>query len=205
MSNKTSPLALPWAKLVLGLVLMIGGMYVSQNSGDLQKTIQDSLGLPLDPGKTLAAIGVFLIVFPVIDLYYLKPLKEAIDERSNSLESTFTEAEQLRTDMEEMKVGYEKQLADTEASAREQIQAQVKEATDLRKTLMAEAEAKADELVKRANEEIEAEKQKALTELRVNVSNLSLMAAEKIIGGNMDEGKNQKIIDEFLASVEAKN
>jgi F-type H+-transporting ATPase subunit b len=192
-------------KLVIGAGMMVGGMWISANTADLQATLLEALGLPLDLGKTLAAIGVFLIVSPAIDFFYLQPLKEAIDDRSENLEKTFTEAEQLRSEMAEMKSGYEKQLASTEAQAREQIQAQIKEAQDLRKTLMSEASAAADDLLAKANDEITAEKLKALTELRVHVATLSIQAAEKIVGENMDSDKNRKLVDDFITSVEAKN
>lgn len=192
---------------VIGLILMIAGGYVSMkvwpNSPGAE--YMHNMGLPLDPGKTVAVIGVFLILFDVMEMFFFKPLNEAIQARNGELESTFTEAEQLRSDMSKMKVDYEKRLTDTEANAREQIQAQVKEAQELRKTLMAEAQGKADELVAKAQEEIAGEKAKALADIRVHVAGLSMMATEKILGENMDNERNRKLVDEFLDKVEARN
>jgi F-type H+-transporting ATPase subunit b len=68
--------------------------------------------------------------------------------------------------------------------------------------LMAEASAKADDLIRRAQEEIAHEKHRAITELRLNVVNLSLAAAEKLVGENMDTQKNRKLVDEFIDQVE---
>ncbi len=195
----------PILGIVVGTALMFGGMYVSKNVkidflADLEKQ-----GIPLDPGKTIAVIGVLLILFPVIRIFFIDPLAEAINGRNSELEKTFTEAESLRTEMTQMKSDYERRLTETEASAREQIQAQVREAQELRKTLMAEATAKADELLRKAQEDIQTEKARALTDIRVHVANLSLSATEKLLGENMDSEKNRRLIDDFLASTEAKN
>lgn len=192
---------------VVGVILMFAGMYVSLNYWPHSpgEEFMHNLGLPLDPGKTIAVIGVFLILFDVMEMFFFKPLGDAIQARNGELESTFTEAEQLRSDMSKMKVDYEKRLSDTEANAREQIQAQVKEAQDLRKSLMSEAQSKADELVAKAQEEIAGEKAKALTDIRVHVAGLSMMATEKILGENMDNDRNRKLVDEFLDKVEARN
>lgn len=202
MSNQEKSSGVPYpVKLVVGAALMVGGYWVSLNTKDLQHTLAEK-GLPLDLGLTVAVIGVFIILIPVVQSFYLKPLSDAINERTNALESTFSEAEDLRQEMTKMKGDYEQRLAATEAEARAQIQAQIKEAQDLRQTLMSDATAKADEMVKRAQQEIESEKQKVLGQLRAEVVNLTLAASEKILGENMDSDKNRLLITEFIEKVE---
>jgi F-type H+-transporting ATPase subunit b len=188
--------------LVIGLGLMVGGVWFSHNVhlGILDKVAE--MGIPLDLGMTIATIGVFLALFPVIDTFYVKPLKEAIDTRNSELESTFTEAENLKSEMSKMRSDYEKRLADTEANAREQIQSSIKEAQNLRQTLLAEATEKADLMVKKANEEIEASRAKALADIRSQVVDLSLLAAEKVVGENMNNDRNRKLVDDFISTAE---
>jgi F-type H+-transporting ATPase subunit b len=161
-------------------------------------------GLDLNLGITLAMIGMMLVLFPVIKMFYTAPLEEAIHERNSSLEKTFAEAEELRETMNKMRADYERKLAQTEAEAREQIQAQIKEAQQLRQTLMGEATAKADELVRRANQEIEAERSRVMSELRLEVVNLTLAATEKLLGENVDSAKNRKLVEEFIDKIEVK-
>lgn len=187
---------------VIGAVLMFGGYYVSVNVTHGNVKSLEEMGIPFDPGKTLAAIGVFLILFKVIDIFYLTPLRDAIDARNSNLENTFSEAENLRNEMTQLKSDYERRLAQTEADAREKIQAQIREAQELRKTLMAESSAKADEMVKRAQDEIAQEKERALAGIRVHVANLTIQATEKVLGENMDDDRNRRLIDEFLDKVE---
>jgi F-type H+-transporting ATPase subunit b len=162
----------------------------------------DGMGLPLNLGITIATVGVLLIVFPLIKLFFTNPLQAALEERNSNLENTFTEAESLRNEMTSMKSDYERKLATTEAEAREKINAQIKEAQSLRQSLLAEATEKSDALIKQAQAEIASEKAKALTDIRVHVTGLALGAAEKVVAKNMDSDLNRKLVDDFIKDLE---
>ena len=204
-TEKKSPLIRWIPKLVIGVAMMVGGMYVSINVHLAFVDKVNGMGIPLDIGKTIATIGVFLIVFPLIESFYLNPLKDSILNRTQALQQTFEEAENLRTAMTATKADYEARLVETGASAREQIQTEIKKAQELRKSIQAEASAKADELLVKAREEIASERDRALVDMRVHVATLSLLATEKILGENMDNERNRKLIDEFIDNVEVPN
>jgi F-type H+-transporting ATPase subunit b len=185
-------------KIVGGLVIAVLG--VVANNANL--TVHQPITIEF--GKTIGSIGVFIALFPVIESFFVQPLTAAIDERNTNLETTFSEVETLRNEMTTMKGDYEKRIATTEAEAREKINAQIKEAQSLRQSLMAEAAEKSDALVKQAQEEIASEKAKVLGELRNHVTDLSLSAAEKVVGANMDTAANRKLIADFIADLEVK-
>jgi F-type H+-transporting ATPase subunit b len=182
---------------VVGLILLIVGAVVLRASnvtlpGDIQ----------LNLGTLLSTIGVVLILFPVVQQFYIQPLEIAINDRNGNLERTFTEAEDLRNRMDTMRSDYEKKLVETEADARAKIQAQIKEAQALRQRLEAEAVGRADDLIKRAHDEIAAERDKVLTELRIETVNLTISATEKLLGENMDSAKNRRLVEDFINKVE---
>ena len=52
-----------------------------------------------------------------------------------------------------------------------------------------------------AEAEIEREKQQALAELRSEVADLAIQAAEKILHENLDAGRQKKIVDDFIADL----
>lgn len=183
--------------IVLGLVMFALGVTVFANT---TPTILE--GIDFNLGKTFANFGIFLILFPLIWMLFGKPLQQAIDERNSELEKTFSDAEQLRARMDTMKSEYEQRLAASEAEARERIRAQVAEAQQLKQHLMAEASKRADDLVRKAQEEIAMEKERALSDIRLNVVNLTLNATERILGANVDDERNRRLIDEFISKAE---
>lgn len=181
--------------IIAGVVLMLGGMYVHQLVGRIEPA-----GIPIEPGKTVAAIGVFLILFPIIKSFFVSPLETAVQERNGQLEQTFGEAEALRTEMQGLRTSYEARLVETENSARETINAQLREAQSIKATLMAEANQKAEALVSNAQAEVASERTRLLAELRLHVTDLALAAAERVVGENMDNERNRRIVDDFIAS-----
>lgn len=205
MSQAKQSSGLPYpVRFVIGVVLAVGGFYVSNNVHIEALKELELKGILFDPGRALASIGVLIMLFPAVEAFFVKPLEEAISTRSENLESTFAEAESLKAEMAKMKSEYEKRIVDTEAAAREQIQAQIKEAQAIRGQLVAEAAAKADDLVRQAREDIENDRNRVLTELRIHVVDLSLSAAAKIVGENMDSEKNRRLVQEFIDGVEVK-
>lgn len=189
--------------IIIGAALAVGGFYVSSK---MHFGFQESLaeqGIPLDLGKTVAMIGMFLALFPVLNFFYFKPLGTAIHERTSELERTFGEAAEMREEVQKLRDDYEKRLAQREAEAREQIQATIRDAQTLRDQLRADAVQQAEEFKKSALSEIESEKQKILTDLRLHVVNLTLQATEKLVGESMDDAKSRRLVEEFIDKVEA--
>lgn len=181
--------------LVVGLVLIVVGAVVS-------KEITVAEGMIVNPGETVSMIGVLLVLFPIIKTFYTKPLGDAIHQRNSDLERTFTEAEQLKADMQTLRTDYERRLADTEAQAREQIQAQIREAQQLRATLTEEATAKANAFLAQAQAEIAAERDRLIGDLRSHVVDIALDAAEKVVRENMDTERNRRMIEDFINRAE---
>ena len=188
---------------VIGVVLL-GAGYGLQTPLKPVAEAAEKMGLPLDLAMTVSVLGVFFVLFPVINFFFIAPLGEAIHARNSNLEHTFAEAETLRAEMHKMRSDYEAKLAQTEADARAQIQAEVKKAQELRAGIMAEATANADTLVKQAQDEISAEKAKALTEIRTYVVDLTMQATSKVIGENMDNDRNRKLVQDFIDTVEVR-
>jgi F-type H+-transporting ATPase subunit b len=186
------------AIVLAGILWTLSAMPFVDQANQVQ--LLQQLGLNLK--TALVQMGALILMFPIVDQFFLMPLREAMSERTQRIEATYTEVEGLRDEMTKLKSDYEQRLAATEAEAREQIQNQIKEAQNLRGQLMQEASAKADELVKKAQEDIENEKVRVLHELRTHVVDLTLSATEKVLGENMTDARNRKLVEEFIDKVE---
>lgn len=160
--------------------------------------------LGIDLRHTLIQIGALILMFPAVHHLFLVPLKNALNERTQYLETTYQEAESLKTRMQELKASYEERLAHSEAEAREKIQQALKEAQGIRERLLAEARTQADEIRKRADEEIKREREKMLVELRGYVAELTLLATERLLKENVDSERQRRLVQEFIDTVEVR-
>ncbi|MEZ4823299.1 MAG: hypothetical protein R2942_13180 [Ignavibacteria bacterium] len=71
----------------------------------------------------------------------------------------------------------------------------------LREELMAKAQEDSRKLLEQAKIEIQQEKETAMADLRNEVSDLAIKAAEKIINENLDENKQKKIVNDFISQI----
>lgn len=191
----------PWTNVIIGLIIVILAGAVPQ----LRNFDVPLPGIELHLGKTIAMIGMMILLFPLVKVFYVDPLEKAIKDRNESLEHTFEEAENLKQRMQELKASYESRLKAAEEEAREKIQTALAEAEQMKNQIIAEARTQAEEVRRRNEEELERAKEKMLVDLRTHVVELTLAATEKVVGKSVDPEKQRQLIDEFISTVEVRN
>jgi hypothetical protein len=102
--------------------------------------------------------------------------------------------------METLKADYEARLAAIEAEGRERINNMVKEAQSIRDQVINDASARSKEMIARAEQEIAREQELAFQTIRQQVVDLAMGAATKVIGDNLDESRQRRLIDEFISN-----
>lgn len=191
----------PWTNVIIGLIIVILAGAVPQ----LRNFDVPLPGIELHLGKTIAMIGMMILLFPLVKVFYVDPLEKAIKDRNESLEHTFEEAENLKQRMQELKASYESRLKAAEEEAREKIQTALAEAEQMKNQIIAEARTQAEEVRRRNEEELERAKEKMLVDLRTHVVELTLAATEKVVGKSVDPEKQRQLVDEFISTVEVRN
>ena len=158
-----------------------------------------------DTGLFFWSIITFLIVFGILRWKAWGPLMQALDERETQIRESLNKAERIVQE-------HEKSAQDNEAilnKAREEaknIITKAKEAGDkLKIKLEKDGHDKYDELLANATEQIEAEKQKALNDIKETVVEIALDASEKIVKRNLNDDDNKRIIEETVSSFQEKN
>ena len=186
------------------IVTVIGGLIIAAIGVVLGQHWEVHLpgDMTLHFGKTVTAIGIFVALMPLIKMFYTNPLWNAINERNTNLENTFGEAESLKQRMTDLKTSYEKKLADSEAEAREKIQAALAEAQEMKARIIEEARVQAEEVKQRATEEMNRERAKMMVDLRSHVVDLTMTATRKVIGESVDEAKQRELVERFIETAE---
>ena len=157
-----------------------------------------------------AEIVVALITFGILYWFVVKVVvprfEQAYAERTAAIEGGLEKAEHAQEQAAAALEQYQAQLADARGEAsqiREEARAQ---GASILAEMREQAQAEADRLVANAHTQIEAERVAALTSLRSEVGTLATELAEKIVGESLtDDERQQRVIDRFLADVEAQN
>ncbi len=150
----------------------------------------------------LTQILGFTLVVLVFWKFLWGPVLGIIDARGEEVENSYSAAEKDRNDAAGLKADYEKRLAGIEAEAREKITSAAKEGMQLREEIIAEARGRAEQTLERAQEEIEREKDKAVFEIKEQVAELAIGAAQKLIDERLDDDKHKQLVDRFIDEIE---
>ena len=164
-----------------------------------------------EPGATAEAglqINLFwiivsslnFIVFAVI-LYWLfgGPITRILGERRARIQQGLDDAEEARraraaADEERIQALQEARREANDILARAQ-----KLADESRERDLAAAREEVERVRSRATADLEAEKQRAIAEIRGEVADLALAAASRVVRENMNDQRQRRLVEEFLA------
>jgi len=157
--------------------------------------------LGITPALLITQIVGFLILLFLLNRFMFKPIFGILDQRQADIKATYDQLEADRNRMEETRRQYEQRLANIEAEAREKIQAAVQEAQALRDNLVADARQQAETIVSQGRNDSERERQAAFLEMRGQIVAIAMAAAGKVVGENLNDARQTKMVDDFIGSV----
>lgn len=158
----------------------------------------------------LISLNIWHIVVTIANLFILvlilkkflwKPVKKVIAERQNQVEGIYKEAEDSRSAAERDRVLYEEKLNNAQNEADDIVRTATQKADKLSDEIVSEAKQKAVQTMKRAEEDIELEKKKAMNELKNEISGISVQIAETVVGREINEEDHRELIDSFIDSL----
>jgi F-type H+-transporting ATPase subunit b len=157
--------------------------------------------LSVNPGLIIWTIIIFFILLFVLKKIAWKPLLKALNSREESIRSAMENAEKLNKEAEQMIEQNKKDLSEANAKSIALINEAKDMANKVREEIIHKANEDSRKTIDRAKEEIEQQKETALNEMKDEISDIAIKAAEKIISENLDDKKQKKIIDDFLIKI----
>ena len=144
----------------------------------------------------------FLVVLFLLSKFAWKPIMASLRERETSIENALSMAEKAKLEMQELKAGNEKLLAEARAE-RDRI---LKEASDASNQMIEAAKTKASEesnrMVAAAREAVANEKRAALTEIKNLAGSLSVEIAEQLLKRELSDATAQKqLVNDYMKEV----
>lgn len=157
------------------------------------------------PGLFIMQSVLMLAVIFLMVKFAWKPIISALDEREEGIKNALEAAEMAKQEMESISSSNEKLFN----QAREERDAMLKEAREMKAKMIAEAEANAEaeaaKIIASAKEAIEVEKKEALAEIKAEVAQLSISVAEKLLKEELsDAKKDASFVNGLLGEVNLK-
>lgn len=145
---------------------------------------------------------LFLLLLLLLRKFAWKPILSALDDRENGIKDALTSAENAKKEMQNIQADNERILKEARAERDEMM----KDARTIKESMLTEAKdeakAEASKIIEAAQATIQSEKQKAITELRSQVAELSVGIAEKVVRKELANDKEQSaLIEQLLKDV----
>jgi F-type H+-transporting ATPase subunit b len=164
-------------------------------------------GLAINFFWILVAAGNFIVFATILYLAFGKQVSAMLAARRERIEQGIRDAEQARQDRASAETERLAALTEARREANEILARAQKVAQETRDADIAATREELERMRVRASEEIVAEKQRALGELRSEVADLALQAAGRVVGETMTDQRQRRLVEEFLAdpSTSSKN
>ena len=156
-----------------------------------------------DPGLFFWTIAVFVTLLYLLKRFAWGPLLAALDERQAGIRKSLDDADKARRELAEV----QSQANALIGKARTEADAILAEArTDgarIRQELREIAQKEAEAITRNAQREIQLERDRAVTELRRQAVDLSVLIASKLIRRNLTPEDNAALIEDALQQVDS--
>lgn len=145
----------------------------------------------------------FIVFFYLVYRLVLVPVGGMLADRRQNIEQGLKDADAARRDRESASDQRQAVLAEARREAGEIVARAQRMAEEARHEGVADTAVEIERLRTLAVAEIEAERQRALADVRSQVADLALLAAGRVVGETMSGQRERRLVKEFLTQVAA--
>ena len=149
----------------------------------------------------IAQIYNLFIQMLLIKKFLFKPVREILAKRQAKADADIREAEEAKQEAAAIKAEYEQNMLEAKEKANELLATAQKNATAKSDELLKEANSQAAAIKQKAEADIAQERRKAVNELKDEIGSMAMEIAGKVIEREIDEKDHAKLIDDFINNV----
>lgn len=153
-------------------------------------------------GLMIWTLLIFGVTFMVLKKFAFPKIGEALDKRAATIRESLEAAEQQKEESDKLLADYRQRLTEAREQADEIVSKARKAAENTKSEATIEGQAKREELVDAARKDIEAEKARALDDIRKEVANLTILATEQVTRKSLDDAAHKELVEDALREVD---
>jgi F-type H+-transporting ATPase subunit b len=158
--------------------------------------------IQVTPGLMIWTIICFGITYFVLRKYAFGPIQKVIDERRDRIQSAIDEADNARAEARNLLEEHKKLIGQAKTESEEILADARRVADSQRERMREETEEDRQRRLEETKRQIEQATTQALGQIRDEVGQLSLLAAEKITRKTLNEADQKRLIDEALSEID---
>lgn len=162
---------------------------------------------PVSPvvSELIWAAIFFVVLFVIIAKVALPKLNATLAAREAALSGKLTQAETTKAEADTVLAEYRAKLADAQAEANRIIEEGRRTGEQIVADARTRAEAEAQGLLSRAQNDIQAERDRAIGALRSELATLSIDLASKVVGTSLNADASRQLVDSYIDQLTSRN
>lgn len=141
------------------------------------------------------------ILFWAVKKFLYKPVKDMLAAREAAIAARYQAADDAQKAADASQALYAEKLSGAQAEVDSMLQDAAVNAARRGERIVADAQSKADGIIRQAQTEAEMEKKKVQATIRREITDVSAALTEKLLGREMNEGDHRAMIDSFLDGI----
>jgi F-type H+-transporting ATPase subunit b len=158
--------------------------------------------IEVTPGLMIWTILCFLATFFVLRKFAFGAIQRIIDERRQRIREALAEADGARAEARKMLEEHRAMMAEARGQAEEILSEARRVAESQRKRLRDELEVDRQRRLDETEKQVEAETQRALSLIRAEVADLTVIATQKVTGKVLDQADHKRLIDDAIGELD---
>jgi F-type H+-transporting ATPase subunit b len=144
---------------------------------------------------------IFAVVYFVLKRWAWPGLLGAVEAREKALEEAIEGAKRDREAAALLLAEQQRELEKTRAEVHKHMSDARAASEKVRAEMLEQTRKEQGEMLERAKRDIATERDKAIAQLRSEAVELAILGASKVIEENLDNDKNRKLVEGYLASI----
>lgn len=153
----------------------------------------------LTPWTMIFEVVNLLIVMLILKKFLFKPVNAVLEQRQAEIGGMYQKAEDAQKEAQALKQAYDERMSGARKEADELIVAQ-DSARRRGDEIVEDARDEAVQLRRRAEEDIELQKRKALREARDELADMAVDIAGKVVEREVTREDHDRLVEEFIKS-----
>ena len=158
--------------------------------------------IQVTPGLMIWTVVCFLISLYVLKRYAFGPIQKLIDERRERIRQALEEADHARAEARKLLEEHRKLIGQAKSEAEEILAETRRVAEANQRRMREETEADRQRRIEETRRQVETETRRALEQIRAEVADLSLIAAEKVTRRSFSDEDHRRLIEEAVGELD---
>jgi len=139
-----------------------------------------------------------LTIYFVAKKFLFVPVMKIIKERQQEIDNMYLEADQTKAQAQQLQAEYREKLENATQTSDRLVKEAMVRGQNREEEILRQANREADAIREKAVADIAREKKKALNEAKDEISSLAMAIAGKVVGVSLDAAQQEKLVDSFL-------